>query len=314
MPLELIRKLIQIGSVVTFILTLAGFFGRYLYFELTTHFRPQYVLFSVVCAISFCLLKDWKWLIPCFFCAVCNGIYVVPQYYSDNYPAKDVPAINLKLMLANVEGRSQNYDKLIESVNSAKPDIVVLQEVTEIWWEKVQPLTDIYPHYKGVPRPGGAGLAILSRFPLEQAEVLQLDSSPHPAIFSKINLDGTILSLLTIHPTTPVTKVKFTNRNRQFAESAAIMKSATNPKVLIGDLNTTMWSPYFTDLVENSGLRDVRKGRGIYSSWHSFLPNFMRIPIDHCLVGEEIEVNDVELGDYTGSDHFPLIVDLKVER
>lgn len=312
--LELIQRFIQITCIITFLLTVASFFGRYLYFELATHFRPQYLWVSIFCAILLCIFKDWKWIVPCVICIVFNGLYIFPYYFSEKYQAKDVPTTNLRLVLANIEGRNKDHDSLIQSVNSANPDILVLQEVTEGWWKKVQHLTDIYPYYKPLPRPGGGGMAIFSRFPLEQADVLQLDSSSHPAIFAKINLDGTTLSLLTIHPPTPMRRDKFTNRNKQFAESAAIMKSAANPKVLIGDFNTTMWSPYFTDLVEDSELRDVRKGRGIYPSWHSYLPRSMRIPIDHCLIGEGIEVSDVGLGDYTGSDHFPLVVDLKVEK
>lgn len=311
--LEIIHRLIQITCILTFLLTIASFFGRYLYLELATHFRPQYLWISICCAILLCTLKDWKWIIPCLICAVFNGIYIFPYYFSDNYQAKDVPTINLKLMLANVEAKNKSNDKLIESVESANPDIVILQEMTEKWWKQIQSLTVNYPHFKALPRSGGSGLVLLSRFPIEEANVLQLDESTHPAIFAKINLEGTTLSLLTLHPPTPMRSDKFTNRNKQFAESALIMKAAPNPKLLIGDLNVTMWSPYFADLIEESGLRDVRKGRGIYPSWHSFLPGSLRIPIDHCLIGEGIEVSDVGLGDYTGSDHFPLIVNLKIE-
>jgi endonuclease/exonuclease/phosphatase (EEP) superfamily protein YafD len=312
--LELIQRLIQITCIITFLLTVASFFGRYLYFELTTHFRPQYLLVSIFCAILLCILKDWKWIVPCVICAVFNGIYISPYYFSEKNQAQDVPTTNLRLVLVNIEAGNKDLENLTQSLDSANPDILVLQEVTEGWWRKIQSLTETYPYSKPLPRSGGGGLALFSRFPIDQTDVLQLDSSPHPAIFAKINLDGTTLSLLTIHPPTPMRRDKFANRNKQFAESASIMKSAPNPKVLIGDFNTTMWSPYFTDLVEDSGLRDVRKGRGIYPSWHSILPRSMRIPIDHCLVGEGIEVSDLGLGDFTGSDHFPLIVDLKVEK
>jgi endonuclease/exonuclease/phosphatase (EEP) superfamily protein YafD len=314
MKLKLTCNFIQAASIAVFVLTIASFFGRLPYLELTTHFRLQYLWFSIICTISLCFFKNWKFLIPCLFCAVFNGIYIFPYYLPDDYQLKDAPAINVKLMLANVEGRNKKYDKLLASVKSANPDIIVLQEVTDEWWRQVNSLTSDYPHYKAVPRPGGGGLALLSRFPLEQADVLILDTSNHPAIFSKINLDGTTLSILSIHPPTPMRKHKFNYRNGQFAQAASLMKSTPNPKVLIGDLNVTIWSPYFTDLITDSGLRDVRKGRGIYPSWNTLLPNFMRIPIDHCLVGDGIEVGNVKLGDYTGSDHFPLIVDLKLEN
>ena len=134
------------------------------------------------------------------------------------------------------------------------------------------------------------------------------------ALICKINLDGTLLSVLTIHPPTPMRNDKFIYRNKQFAESAKLLKNTPEPKLFIGDLNTTMWSPYFVDLVKDSGLRDVRIGKGLKTSWISFFPPPFRIAIDHCLVSESIEVATVELGEFTGSDHLPLVVNLKIAK
>lgn len=314
MSLKKSHLIIQIACIIVLVITIASFFGRYPYLELTTHFRLQYLWFSAICGIGFYFFKNWKFIIPCLFCFALNGIYIFPYYFSDNHKLTDVPTINFKLMLANVEGHNKSYDKLLESVKSANPDVIVLQEITEEWWQNIQSITSEYPNFKALPRQGGGGLVLLSRFPLEQVEILTLDESTHLAMSGKININGTILSILTLHPPTPMRKHKFDYRNRQFAKAASLIKSEPEPKLLIGDLNTSIWSPYFTELIENSGLQDVRKGKGIYPSWHSFLPIFMRIPIDHCLVSETIEVENIELGNFTGSDHYPLIVDLKLEK
>lgn len=311
---KLTHLIAQITCIMVLVLTIASFFGRYPYLELTTHFRLQYLWFSAICGIGFCFFKNWKFLAPCLLCFVLNGIYIFPYYFSDNHKLTNVPTIILKLMLANVEGRNKSYDKLLESVKSANPDVIVLQEITEEWWKNIQSITYDYPNFKALSRQGGGGLVLLSRFPLEQAEILTLDESTHLAMSGKINVNGTILSILTLHPPTPMRKHKFDYRNGQFGKVSSLIKSEPEPKLLIGDLNTTIWSPYFTELVENSSLRDVRKGKGIYPSWHSYLPNFMRIPIDHCLVGETIEVDNIELGDFTGSDHYPLIVSLRMQK
>lgn len=310
---KLIYKLSCLLCLIITFLSFLSLFGRYHYFELSTHFRLQYVCLSLICAILFCIFRDGKFLLPCFICIILNGIYIFP-YYSAKNNVNNAAKIDLKLMLANVQGHNKNYDGLIQTIKSTNPDIIVLQEITEEWWQQIQTITADYPHFKSVPRAGGSGLALFSRFPIEQCDILTLDSSTHPALFSKINLDGIILSILTIHPPTPTRADKFTNRNEQFTQSALIMKSTPEPKLMIGDLNTTMWSPYFTDLVENSGLNEARKGRGLYPSWHAVLPPFLRIPIDHCLVSNKIEVSNIELGSYTGSDHFPLVINLKIEK
>ena len=156
-------------------------------------------------------------------------------------------------------------------------------------------------------------MALFSRHPLERAEVLALDDSTHLAILAEVNVDGIPLTVLSLHPPTPMRPDKFTNRNEQFARAAAIMRGAEGPKLIIGDLNTTMWSPYFTDLVRESGLSDARRGFGLSPSWPVPLPTPLQIPIDHCLVGGGVSVEGVRTGGRTGSDHRPLIVDTRFE-
>ncbi len=310
--INILKKLIQFGSFIIFVLTLISFFGRYPFLELTTHFRFQYLWLSAIFLILLCVFRSWSFAIPTLLVLGSNALYVFPYLY----PAQDVrqnsAKKSLRVMLANVEHRNKNYERLLESVKTANPDIVVLQEVTEVWRENIKNLETDYQYVKSMPKQGGSGMAIFSRYPLESSEILQLDESTHPALLNKINIDSKTLTLLSIHPPTPIRSDKFINRNKQFAESARILRETTNPKIMIGDMNNTMWSPYFIALVRDSGLQDVRIGRGIYPSWISFFPSLFRIPIDHCLVSEDIEIESVSLGNSTGSDHLPLIIDLKI--
>ena len=74
----------------------------------------------------------------------------------------------------------------------------------------------------------------------------------------RLDVDGRPLSVLALHPPTPMRFDKFQLRNAQFAAAAARMRETAGPRVLVGDLNTTPWSPYFQDLVRESGMRDAR--------------------------------------------------------
>lgn len=157
-------------------------------------------------------------------------------------------------------------------------------------------------------------MALFSRYPLDEAKTLTLDASNHVAILARVKVDGTSVSILALHPPTPISPVKFSNRNRQFREAADIMGAIKGPRFLIGDLNTTMWSPYFRDLTRRSGLVDARLGRGLLTSWPMPLPSFLRLPIDHCLVSRDVTVERARIGKRTGSDHLPLIVDVTFSR
>ncbi len=58
-------------------------------------------------------------------------------------------------------------------------------------------------------------------------------------------------------------------------------------------------------LVAATGLRDARDvaGAGIQGTWPSQLPGFLRIPIDHVLVGGDLGVAEFSVGEAMGSDH-----------
>jgi endonuclease/exonuclease/phosphatase (EEP) superfamily protein YafD len=73
-----------------------------------------------------------------------------------------------------------------------------------------------------------------------------------------------------------------------------------------------MWSPWYRRLRAETRLTNARRGFGVMASWPAYLPPVMRLPIDHCLVSDELIVTDCRLGPAFGSDHLPLIVDIAV--
>ena len=314
MPSHPIHKLALALLVILWLFTLTSLMGRYVYLELATHFRLQYALAASVCIVVLIGFHSWKALPFAICCALFNWSYLLPFYSGRQGDNQRATTVSLRLMHANVFQSNRNYAGMIEAINEVKPDIVVLQEVTAAWADQVQTLSDAYPHHEIVPRPGGSGMALFSRYPLAGVEVLSLDASTHLAILAKVNVEDTVVSILSLHPPTPVRTYKFLNRNRQFSEAAAILRATRGPRVLIGDLNTTMWSPYFQKLLTESGLRDARLGFGLHPSWPQPLPRFLQLPIDHCLVSDDIQVAGIRTGGGTGSDHRPLIVDLQLRN
>jgi len=308
---NIVYRVVLVAVIVVAVLTLASLFGHHVYLELATHFRLQYTLLSVAAILLLINFQSWKLLPVAVCCALLNSLYILPYYSRDVVPGSAQQDTRLRLMQANLLGSNTNYDAIRGSIASALPDILVLQELTEGCWNQLADLKTEFPYVKAAPRPGGSGMALLSRFPLEAAEVLAMDQSTHIALWVRVNVQGTPVSILALHPPTPVRPDKFNNRNQQFARAAALLKSTNGVRILIGDLNTTMWSPYFADLIRESGLHDVRKGFGLNCSWPLPLPSFLQIPIDHCLVSGEVVVAGVTTGKRTGSDHRPLIVSIR---
>lgn len=315
MPLVTTQRVHFLAAVVTLAVaacSLASLFGRHQYLELTTHFRLQYALAASACLILLLALHSWKLAPLALACAVLNWSFIVPYYFAGPRHAAPSAGVRLRLMHANVLGGNRDYAALASVVEKERPDVLVLQEFTGAWEEGLRGLEAQYPYSKLAPRQGGSGMALYSRHPLEGAEVLNLDPTSHLALFARVKVEGATLTVLALHPPTPVRADKFANRNLQFERAASIMRETPGPKLLVGDLNVTMWSPYFADLVRDSGLRNARRGFALIPSWPVPLPTPLQIPIDHCLVSDDLAVDSIRTGARTGSDHRPLIIDLRI--
>jgi endonuclease/exonuclease/phosphatase (EEP) superfamily protein YafD len=301
------------GLLITvLILNLASLFGNHPYLELSTHFRLQYALASLACIFIFILFRSWTLLLFAAAALLFNLRFILPYYFAVPSYHNQTATVHFRLIQVNVLRSNKNYGALIDAVREAHPDVIVMQEFTLDWLEHTAGFISDYPYYKAVPRPLGAGMAIFSRYPLEEATVLSVGSPPHLAILAKANVNGIMVSILSLHPPLPLSSDRFLNRNRQFKEAASIVRATKGPWLLVGDLNTTMWSPYFKDLLRESGLRDARLGFGLKPSWPMPLAAFLQLPIDHCLVSSEVSVEGIRTGGRTGSDHRPLLVDVQL--
>ena len=121
-----------------------------------------------------------------------------------------------------------------------------------------------------------------------------------------MTIDTKTVHLVAPHPTNLL--YSFDERNSQLAAVAAYAQTAP---IIAGDLNVTMWS-YWYKQIEQTGLENARRGRGILASWDSPIP-LVRLPIDHVLVSAEMKVGSAELLPSTGSDHRPLFVTLTLD-
>ncbi|XHX76612.1 MAG: endonuclease/exonuclease/phosphatase family protein [Stenomitos frigidus ULC029] len=302
------------GLALVTLLSLAGSFGHiHWLFDLTAHFKLQYL---VVSGSTFLCLWFWRtclwgaWLINVsLFCLILNLVNVVPWYLPE--PTVFKPSVELRLLHSNVLVRNRDYNSVIALVKEVKPDLAVFQEVNAGWLEALEAIREVLPYTYAEPRSTGFGNVIYSALPLLQPSVQFLGQREYASLAAQVSKGGKTLSLLTTHPPPPIRQELFQWRNQLLAAIAPYVRSQTEPVVVIGDLNITMWSPYYKRLEADSGLRNSRAGFGILPSWspHRWLP-WLAIPIDHCLVSPELIVLKTQIGRKVGSDHLPLIVDI----
>ena len=290
--------------------TIVGFFGKlYWLFEIPSHFRVQYLFFLLLFLIAFLIGKKYKQAIVAGVFVLLNTATILPLYFGSASVSPD--ATRLRAMLLNVNSANRQYDRVVEVIRKEDPDFFLVLEVTETWLSK---LTELFPDYQykvSQPRHDNFGIAFFSRLEPEKMEIIYLGSSV-PSVLARLKYANGSLTVIGTHPLPPVGAEYAHSRNRQISGLAQKARQISGPLVLIGDLNMTSWSPYFTDLLEGSNMRDSRQGFGIQPTWPDGL-FLLYVPIDHCLVSKEIKIAGRRVGPSIGSDHFPVITDLAIE-
>jgi len=307
-----IVRVVVLLTAVAVLFSLLGFLARWWWpLELMCHFRMQYAWFLGLAALLLWLTKVNRWALIALLMAVLNGALLLPHYL----PAGDVPADRrevLRILSANVHTTNRRWDLFLDLVENQSPDIIVVMEVDERWIRELAPLRNDYRFVRLEPRPGNFGMAIYSRTPLRDLRVMPLGGVDTPAISATVKTRNGDLSLIAVHPLPPATPDNARLRNRQLAEAGRIVRRQTLPCVVIGDLNTTPWSPYFRDLLRQ-GLRDAHRGRGLHPTWPLQYPTpLLRIPIDHALVSDGVDVHRFQTAADINSDHLPIVVDVSL--
>lgn len=315
LSLDLLRKTPRVFFIYLALFSSAGYFGTWnQYLELASHFRLQYLVVACGFVVLFAVLRTWRWTAASLLCVLLNGAAVVPWYFSGASVQAGAESRHLRLLLANVHFANTNYAGVIALAKAEKPDVLIIQELTPLWAEQLENMRDLFPHAQINAHQNPPGIALYSRWPLEDVRILALGSVNGPSIFAKVKVGDVSVSLLTTHPPPPVPGYA-AYRNEQLRLAAAFAQDMPRPAVLIGDLNLTMWSPYYSQLVRESGLIDARKGFGVLPTWPAPLRSgLMMIPLDHCFISQGLQVAEIKKGSDIESDHLPLIVDLLVPK
>ena len=194
------------------------------------------------------------------------------------------------------------------------PDIVWLSEFPEDLDPEVAAafaaVEQGYPFGLSWPATEGRSLRFLSRFPLRAREEFNPDQAPgRPALRLLLDVGGAPLVVVALHTHPPMADWALGARNEALDWAGRMAAAASGDVLLLGDLNTSAFSPRFARLVRRSGLDCASPLVCSVASWPAQLP-FLLTPIDHVLVGGDLVVTRRRRAPATGSDHFPVVADL----
>ncbi len=305
--------------ITTIIAIFTSISGWSYYGELFSHFQVQYLVITTILLVLL-LFTRYKYLI--IISLICWGMILsqILPWYFPHWDRISNHESNLKIFIANLNTNNKSYDKVLSLVKKQNPDLAIFIEVDEKWINQLDSLQDILPYSFGKPHRFHRGIYIYSRYKIENPQI-NFFSTENPVIIANLTINNQKLSLIAAHPSAPIRESLFNQRNKQLEEIGKYINTLENPVIMAGDFNITMWSPYYKKFIEETGLKDTRRGFGVLPTWPAsggyakinlLVSLVLSIPIDGCLVSDEIKVASIKTGEKTDSDHLPLITKLLI--
>lgn len=312
-PRDILRRLVTLGAAVSLPLLLLGLLPfESLATDLPSHFMMQYAMGSGVLLVLAAWCRPRKAVFAALGAVFILSLWqVAPFLLPEKAQAPQATGQPLRILAANVLFINRDAARFKKLIKSEKPDVIVASEVNSVFGVLFKGLKKDYPYQKILPEDDNPrGLAVASGLPLENVEKTFFDNEHVPSLRFTLKYGGKTFSFLSIHPFTPV--VSLARRDNEFRLIAEKLgREDTGNLVILGDFNATPWCNGYKSLANPLKLKNARAGRGIFPSWPAFYPlPFLRIPIDHVLLGGNIAARGFRLGPDIGSDHLPVIVDI----
>ena len=310
-------------------------FGWAFYLELFSHFQIQYWVMVIGLLIGAVLLRQKTAMGAGLLCGTLLGAQLFTWYLpsaaslvpfkvsSSSSRALPKDARILRVLISNIHYSNAAPPALLSFVQKQDPDVAILMEVTSPAKGRLNALVANFPH-RADPAPHAATV-IYSKHPLKSSALADFGHQPPGGItLTRIVLpEQRSVQLVAAHLSSGTSLQRFFNRNHQLADMSQYVQQqdAEQPILLAGDFNLTAWSPYYRQLIHQTGLSSARKGFGVLPTWPNerslfglpkALSKFFAIPIDQCLFSVQLQATSARTAKVVGSDHKALIVDLVI--
>ena len=307
---------------ITSVAMLSSHMSGPLLLELLCHFQMQYfgmVLFLSAIAIW---LKRSRLILLTLLCTSLLSTQIIPWYFP---PARSNTPSNYRVMSVNLNVANSDATEVIKLTKREQPDLALFLEVNDSMASQLEALKTFLPYSSNQLTPYQPGSVLYSKDPLADLEIRKFDTNNAVNLTAQVKTKNRQLSIVAIHPLPPVKRKFIHNRNTLFHAVSDYVQQQAAAVLLIGDFNTTMWSPFYRALADETGLKNTRQGFGTLPTWPAnlsyhltpklnILTRLVQIPIDQCLASPSLNAVRMRTGPDIGSDHLPIIVDFSIEK
>lgn len=315
--LKIVRFLTVACVVVVSISAVLGFLAGDLWLlDFLSSFIFQYTLILLVCAAVLLILNS-KYLA---FGALVACIAVSIPVYTDFFGADriDQSKKTYRIFFANVQFGNTDGTRIEGAIKKHNPDVVILAEGTRPLFSNLEERLVGYENASFFEGDEAFDISYFSK--LNPDEEIRLDgvNAGVPSVQLAFNEEEQF-QVIGTHPIPPLTTETFNERNAHLEDLAQTISRIEDPVVVVGDFNTSPWSVHARRFEQKAGVRNARKGHGIFFSWPIRYAGLepiiapLRIPIDHAFVSEGVQVVDMYQVSDIGSDHVPFVIDIQIQ-
>ena len=306
-----LRGLLRVLSTITCLIAVASLGARlgrvHWSADWLTHFHDAYFFSALGLCLGFVFFKRYLWAFLAASMVLFNSVLLLP-YLPKPVPTNAEPA--LRLYSHNIYYLNNNLEAITADVKKYNPDIVFLMEYSTAIQAAIEEDFVDYPYRLIEPSRYTMGLALFSRIPFENAEVVRFETTRIPIFHLEFLVDGKPVSFVGGHPWPPLPRWGTFHR-QQMQTLTDVASEAKHPLIVTGDFNASPWSYTVRRLRLAAKVQDARRGFGFGKTWR--FGGFLSLLIDQLLISEEWQVLNFVYGDWGGSDHAPLVVDLALK-
>lgn len=311
-------------------------------------FLPLFLLNILISVVWLIARQKTAWIN---ICSLLPSLFYLPlfiQIHFDN-PAPIDASHRIKIISYNVHlfgllGKEKDMVTLpgiVEFVEKENPDIVCFQEISTFDTASVNRAFRQYPyhHYHLNFRKNGAffGTVTFSRYPIAESGEFTFPNTSNRCSFADIvveqktirvynthlqsvhiNLEKTALRLQQeelrndeLRDVSGRLKYGFIKRAQQVNRITSHMDTSPFPIIVCGDFNDTPVSYTYRKMKGERNDCFTKAGNGVISTYKSFWPAFR---IDYIFSDKQFDVAHYKIEKTTFSDHYPVIVELRVKN
>ncbi len=223
--------------------------------------------------------------------------------------AEEAARPRYRVLQMNLRFDNGSPEQALSLIAHTRPDVILLQEVSTMWREKIGYLASAYPYSIFCPHPGSAfSVAIVSRRPFIADSTPSCDPEGMMAIAS-VDFGGRPADVAALHLHWPWPF----RQNEQIEALTDRFRGLSENAILSGDLNATPWSAASRRIAE---LGAMVPAPSTGPTWlYNGLPEWLRfagLPIDQTFVKGRIAISGISRQQSIGSDHLPILIEFSI--